>query len=266
MTPDSIPFVPLLLAAGSAGLLSAGGLLAYTVFSPRCQFWAPVVRSLPQAEAVALTFDDGPHPEFTPRVLDTLAAHGATATFFVIGRYARQHPALLRRMHAEGHTLGNHTYDHDHFGINRGRDYWDRQLADTQQAVADAVGRRPVLFRPPMGFKNWHVAATAKAQRLPIVGWSVRAYDTRPADPPALARRVIARTGGHDILLLHDGVDPARAARGAATQQHTVEALPAILAGVREKKLQVTSLVDALLAAAADREQAAARVRARAAT
>jgi peptidoglycan/xylan/chitin deacetylase (PgdA/CDA1 family) len=258
----------MILAATSAGALSAGGLLAYSVFVPRCQFWAPVVRSLPQREAVSLTFDDGPHPEYTPRILDILGERGVKATFFVIGRFAREQGALVKRIAAEGHDLGNHTLDHDHFGINRSAAYWLRQVRETQQIVADLVGMPPMLFRPPMGFKNWRIAAAVREQRLAIVGWSVRAYDTRPMDPAELARRTLRRITGHDIVLLHDGIDPERAGNAGkpASQESTVAALPAIVEGIQEKRLQMVPLVEALVLAAADRREAAERIRARAAT
>jgi peptidoglycan/xylan/chitin deacetylase (PgdA/CDA1 family) len=232
------------ITALAAGTLSGGALLAYSVFASRCQFWAPVIRSLPQRDAVALTFDDGPHPEFTPRLLDILAQHRATATFFVIGRFAQAHPTLVRRMIAEKHTIANHSLDHDRFALHQRRLYWNRQIGETQRILADITGMPPVLFRPPMGFKTGHIAAAAKEHRLPIVGWSVRSLDTRPMAPDRLAQRVIARLSGHDILLMHDGLEPARA---GASQQQTLDALPQILAGLGEKKLRVVSLLDSLL-------------------
>jgi peptidoglycan/xylan/chitin deacetylase (PgdA/CDA1 family) len=267
--PDSsqLPLLPLALTAAAAGVVSAAGLLAYSVFAPRCQFWAPVVRSLPQGNGVALTFDDGPHPASTPAVLDALAAHGVKATFFVIGRHAQKHPDLLRRIAADGHALGNHTLDHDHFGVNGNRAYWDRQLGETQNIVADITGRPPFVFRPPMGFKTWHVAAAARACGLPMIGWSVRAFDTRPSTPDALAARILRRTTGHDILLLHDGVDPARAAKNpSASQLHTAAALPALIRGIREKDLTIAPLIDALVLGADDRREATRRTREKAAT
>jgi peptidoglycan/xylan/chitin deacetylase (PgdA/CDA1 family) len=232
------------ITALAAGTLSGGALLAYSVFASRCQFWAPVIRSLPQRDAVALTFDDGPHPEFTSRLLDILAEHRVTATFFVIGRFAREQPALLRRMIAEKHAIGNHSLDHDRFGINQRRPYWRRQLAETQRIIADITGKPPLLFRPPMGFKTGHIAAAAREQRLPIVGWSLRSLDTRPTTPDKLAQRVISRLGGHDILLMHDGLEPARA---GASQQQTLDALPQILEGILAKSLRVVPLIDGLL-------------------
>jgi peptidoglycan/xylan/chitin deacetylase (PgdA/CDA1 family) len=237
------------VTAASAGILSGDALLAYSVFMPRCQFWAPVIRSIPDRETVALTFDDGPHPEFTPRILDILAQQQVRATFFVIGRNAEKHPDLVKRIAAEGHTLGNHTLDHDRFGVNQKREYWRRQIQETQRIVAQIVGQPPVLFRSPMGFKTGHSAAAAKEARLPFVGWSVRSLDTRPLPAEKLARRVIARTTGNDIVLLHDGLEATRAAKGAS-QKNTVDALPAILEGLSEKRLRPLSLLDALLASA----------------
>jgi peptidoglycan/xylan/chitin deacetylase (PgdA/CDA1 family) len=261
--PDDPSFFPLAIAGAAAGLFSASALWAYSVFAPRCQFWAPVLRSLPQRDAAALTFDDGPHDRSTPAILEHLARHNARATFFVIGQCAKRHPRLLRQIVDQGHTLGNHSFDHDHFGVNRNRAYWDAQLTDTQNLIADIAGTPPILFRPPMGFKTRHIPAAAAALKLPIIGWSVRAHDTRPIPAPELARRIVRKTTGHDILLLHDGIEPHRPPE--SSQQHTVDALPAILEGIRQKKLAIVPLIDALLAASHDMRQAAERTRARAA-
>ena len=259
--PGDVSLIPFLLPAGLGGALSAGGLWAYSVFSPRCGFWSPVVRSLPQSNAVGLTFDDGPHAEFTPRVLDILAEHQVTASFFVIGRFAREQPAIVRRIFEEGHSLGNHSLDHEHFGVNRPRGYWDRQLGETQKIVADITGRLPLLFRPPMGFKTRHIAAAARGLRLPVVGWSLRGWDAgkKGVQRGELSRRILKRVGGHDIVLLHDGVEPFRPA--GSSQAATVEALPAILRGLAEKELRAVSLVEALVAGSEDLKAAAARAK-----
>jgi peptidoglycan/xylan/chitin deacetylase (PgdA/CDA1 family) len=239
--------IPLAITGIATGIVSASAVWAYSIFAPRCQFWAPVIRSLPQRDAVSLTFDDGPHPVYTPRILDILAERRIKATFFIIGRFAREHPEVVSRIHAEGHVIGNHSWDHEHFGVNRKRAYWDHQLLETQKVIAGITGMPPMIFRPPMGFKTRHIAAAAAALSLPIIGWSVRALDTRPTTGEALAKRVLNRTAGHDILLLHDGVEPFR--KAGSTQQATVDALPAILAGIAEKKLHAVSLIDALVAA-----------------
>jgi peptidoglycan/xylan/chitin deacetylase (PgdA/CDA1 family) len=258
-----VPLLPLVATALSAGVLSAGGLLAYSVFSPRCQFWAPVVRSLPVREEVALTFDDGPHPEFTAGVLDVLAREKVRATFFVIGRFAKEYPSLVRRMADEGHAVGNHSYDHEHFGVNKNRAYWEGQIRETQKVVLGITGEAPVLFRPPMGFKTWNIAGAAKAARLPVIGWSVRGFDTQAIGAQELTRRVVKKTTGHDIVLLHDGVDPHRKGGKDISQKQTVEALPGVIAGIREKGLKIVPLVEALVAGAALQKEAARRVAAR---
>jgi peptidoglycan/xylan/chitin deacetylase (PgdA/CDA1 family) len=224
------------------------------------------VRSLPQSNAVGLTFDDGPHPEFTPRILDILAEHRVTASFFVIGRFAREQPALVRRIFQEGHSLGNHSLDHEHFGVNRPRKYWDRQLGETQKIVADITGYLPLMFRPPMGFKTRHIAAAAKALKLPVIGWSLRGWDAgkKPVSAGELSRKILKRVGGHDIVLLHDGVEPFRLA--GSSQAATVKALPEILRGLAERELRAVSLVEALVAGSEDLKAAAARAKARAGT
>ena len=126
-------------------------------FAQRCGFWAPVVRGLPQREGVAVTFDDGPDERFTPRMLDILAAEGkggVKGTFFVIGRRAAALPGLVRRIFEEGHTIGNHSLDHERFRMGRGRAYWREQIAETQKIVAEITGEPPVMFRPPWGYKT----------------------------------------------------------------------------------------------------------------
>jgi peptidoglycan/xylan/chitin deacetylase (PgdA/CDA1 family) len=230
--------------AASAGVLSAAALWAYSVFVPRCQFWAPVIRSIPQSDAVALTFDDGPHPVFTPQILDILARYEAHATFFVIGRFAAEHPGIIRRIHQEGHAIGNHTLDHDHFGVNQKFPYWQRQLGETQKIVGDITGQPPYLFRPPMGFKTRHLARAARELHLPIVAWSLRAYDTRPVSTEKIANRIIKGCGGHEIVAMHDGLEPARS---NASQQNTVDALPMVLEALRVKNIAAVSLLKALL-------------------
>ncbi len=244
---NDVPVLPSVIFGGAAGAISVAGLWAYSVFVPRCQFWAPVIRSLPQREGVALTFDNGPDAEITPRVLDALAAQQVKATFFVIGRRAREQAAMLKRIHSEGHAIGNHSFDHDPAGWKRGRLYWERQLSDTQATVVDITGQPPLLFRPPWGRKTRHIGAVAQGLRLPIIGWSVTAGPGL-ADAGAYAERLMKRVSGHDILLLQDGPEPGNG-RANGSIETALAALPAMIESIREKKLQVVPLIDALVAA-----------------
>lgn len=252
---DSVNVMPLVLG-GVAGVFSASGLWAYSVFAPRCQFWAPVIRSLPQREAVALTFNDGPHPQYTPRVLEILARHGVKAAFFVIGRNAQAHPDLIRQIHAAGHDIGNHSWDHAPFRL-RDEVYWQKQIRRTQEAVGEITGSPPLLFRPPAGYKTRALARAAKEARLPIIGWSVRAK-AAPAD--SVAQRLIRSTTGHDIVVMHDGTPPHL----QISRQYTLEALSAYLEAIVDKKLQFVPLVTTLVAASADLRAGAEKAKRRA--
>ena len=190
---------------------AAGGVLVQATVSPRSSFWGPVVsRGNPDRPHVALTFDDGPTPGFTDRVLDTLGELGVRAAFFVVGRNARQHPALVERIHTEGHLVGNHTQDHARLGL-LGRDgYWLDQVRLADETVRAIIGRRPALFRPPMGLKTWHTTRATAATGHTIVTWTRRALDGLGTAPPpeTIVRRLAEPSEPGDILLLHDGVEP----------------------------------------------------------
>lgn len=132
---------------------------AWVIVSSRSQFLVESVHRLPAAigeseDLVAFTFDDGPDPVTTPQVLALLARHRAKATFFVVGSRARKHPELVRRIVAEGHTVGSHTFDHSHtfhfMAPRRQREELERGIA----AIAAVTGERPKLFRPPQGLRT----------------------------------------------------------------------------------------------------------------
>ncbi len=258
-----MPAIPLALAALTAGGGSVLALWAYSVFVPGCGFWAPVIRAMPQREAAALTFENGPDKHVTPRVLDILAEAGIKATFFVIGQKARTHPDLIRRIHAAGHAIGNHTLDHPPFRFNRSWAYWQKQIGETQNIVADITGQPPVLFRPPLGYKTRSMAAAAREMRLPMIGWTVRGPATSGQTAEHFAARVLKRTTGHDILLFEEHPDPHR--RHAADPQIMLAALPAILRAIPEKKMQIVPLIESLVSASDDYKRAAERRRLRAA-
>lgn len=129
-------------------------------------------------KVVYLTFDDGPHPPETERVLDVLCEHGARATFFLIGSKVSGNEALLRRMLEEGHALGLHTYSHaGTFPLLS----FDKMLADVNEgkrAVESVAGKKISLFRPPFGVTNPTIAKVVRTLGLHTVGWDVRSFDT----------------------------------------------------------------------------------------
>jgi len=221
-------------ALGAAGL-AAGAVGAHAMFAPRSRLFGPVIARGSDTHAVALTFDDGPWPGSTDVILDLLASHGVPAAFFVIGRYARDRGDLIRRIHGDGHVLGNHSYDHARLGMLRGRRYWREQIERTDEAVERAAGVRPQFFRPPMGFKSPHLMRALVAHT--VITWSRRAFDGVDTAPDHIVRHA-SRAAGGDIILLHDGRDPASQRPIGAT----AAALSRIIATLREKGLSFLRL------------------------
>jgi peptidoglycan/xylan/chitin deacetylase (PgdA/CDA1 family) len=202
-------------------------LLAYHVFVPRAQGLVRAHRRFSTARReVWLTIDDGPDPEDTPRILELLAAHGARATFFVIGERAGIHPELIRAIVAAGHEVGHHTQTHPLAA------FWcasparvNRELDAGLEALR-AVGVRPTRFRPPVGIKNFWLARALRARGLTCVGWSARGLECRRRDPEAVVESVLRGLAPGGILLLHEGPRVPAAIR--------VEAIRGVLERLRD--------------------------------
>lgn len=154
--------------------------------------------------AVYLTFDDGPHPEHTPRVLDVLERHGAHATFFLIGDMAARHPALVRRIAAAGHAIGNHSHTHPEFRrlpLPRQLD----EIARADAALHGILGARPIPFRTPRGALPPRLVTHLAARGRPIVYWSYDTLDYRRPDAEQLLAMLRAEPPvAGDIVLMHD--------------------------------------------------------------
>ncbi len=195
-----------------------------------------VVKRGPARPMVALTFDDGPDPEHTPRILDALAASGARATFFMVGTQAEALPGIARSVAAAGHDVGNHTYGHRHlWTLSPGASIAevDRGAA----AVADATGVMPRYFRPPWGTFNWAAYVRAGELGEERILWSVRPEGWLSPVPAArMAELVVRRAHPGAIVNLHDhGGHPS-------TPDATWAALPKMIAGLRTRGLEVVPL------------------------
>jgi len=170
--------------------------------SARPPFLGTLVRVDTEVPAVALTFDDGPNPDATPRLLDLFAAHGAHATFFMVGKSVRCHRALAERIAAEGHALGNHTWDHQSMPLlsRRGR---RTQLRWCQEELPTGA---PRLFRPPWGHQS--LASRLDAARLGfrVIAWDVMAEDWRGDDATTLTERMVQKIRPGSIVVLHDAL------------------------------------------------------------
>ncbi|MER6366083.1 polysaccharide deacetylase family protein [Kitasatospora sp. NPDC001527] len=189
---------------------------------------------------VALTFDDGPHPEFTPQVLDVLERHDAPAAFFCIGLNALAHPGVVRRIARAGRTLGNHTWSHAYLP-DLGPNGLALQLGRTREVLAEACGddRQVRWLRPPYGGRSPQLLRTVDALGLITVLWDVDAKDWSRPGPAAIAERVLGRVRPGSVILLHDG---------GGDRSQTVAALPAVITGLRDRGYRIVDL-DTLLAA-----------------
>lgn len=202
--------VPLAAAGGGAlGLLS---VVMAGVVEPRLGMFIDVVNRgapNPVAPRVALTFDDGPDLEHTPRVLDALEAAGARATFFVIGRkLAGERGKLARRAREAGHSIGCHSFGHDRLFALRSAKTVRDDLLQALKTIEDVTGASTKLFRPPIGHTNPTIARVAEELDLDVIGFSVRGYDgTARAREENVRARVIDGLADGAIVLLHDGAE-----------------------------------------------------------
>ncbi len=211
-----------------------GGLFLYAtlgVLWPQCGMYGDArARGKAGARSIALTFDDGPHPVTTRAVLAILAAYDVRATFFVLGHKVEAHPDVVREIHAAGHALGVHGFQHDHLFSLRSSHYALAQIERTQRAIANACGVTPTLFRPPIGFASHLTFRGAERAAVQVVAWSVRSLDgLQSARPTRVAQRVIRNLEDGAIVLLHDAAE-----RDDFTPA-SIAALPAILDALRER-------------------------------
>lgn len=229
----SIVVAPLPLWFALFAWTGYAGLVTWGVLSPSLEMFAKVVWRGPEgARGVALTFDDGPHPEFTRAVLEALDRAGAKATFFVVGEKGARHPEILREIVARGHLLGVHGHRHDRALAFRSFERVRSDLADAVGVVASATGERPVFYRPPVGQTNPQIARAAKELGLTIVGWSLRGLDGVRAKPDRVTARIVPRLRDGAIVLLHDSAEKDDHKPAAP------EALPGILVAMRMRGLE----------------------------
>ena len=177
---------------------------------------------------IALTFDDGPDPAWTPRVLDRLAAGGVRATFFVVGERAERAPDVVRRMAAEGHEIGNHSWSHKSLWLCGPRATTD-EIARAHEGIAALAGTPPRHFRPPWGMVNAAMFGAVRRVGERCVFWSIQPEGQRPAAADRQVAYVLRRAHAGAIVDLHD----AEGTPGASAR--LVDALPAMLDGLRER-------------------------------
>lgn len=233
-----------------AGALAANHMVMLAgALRPRSCLLGPSVSRLPAGDAAAgrvgISFDDGPDPEVTPRVLEILAERrvgGARvgASFFVIGRRAAAHPELITEILRRGHRIENHTYRHPHHFAFLGPRAQAREIDETQDLLEDLTGRRPEWFRAPAGIRNPFLDPLLTWRGLRLASWTRRGFDTVDGRPHRVTRRLVRGLASGDVTLLHDG----SAARDGNGRPVVLEVLPRLLDALAERGWQGVPLAD----------------------
>ncbi|MDR5735800.1 polysaccharide deacetylase family protein [Caballeronia sp. LZ025] len=212
---------------------------------PRSKLLGPNWTRLPDtpsnADAVALTIDDGPDPVVTPKVLDILDRHRVRATFFCIGTRAAEHPALVREIVARGHAVENHTHRHVHtFSVTLPLRL-AKEIDSAQHALETLTGERPMFFRAPAGLRNLFLEPVLHRLDLRLAAWTRRGFDTREGDADRILERLTDGLAARDILLVHD----AGAALTSTGDPVVLAVLPRLIDIVRSSGLRFVTLRDA---------------------
>jgi len=213
---------PWLIGVPAGIALGLAGVTAYGAVHPRAQLFGHTITATEQARKLAITFDDGPNPTITPKLLDLLDRHKAKATFFLVGKYVRQSPELAKEILMRGHAVGNHTETHPNLFFC-GPEETRAELLRCSEAIGQATWEEPRWFRPPFGFRSPWVGSIALTYRMRTVMWSLIPGDWRPKPAEWLIERMtpiaeraqglpakgkgrsIADASHGDILCLHDG-------------------------------------------------------------
>jgi peptidoglycan-N-acetylglucosamine deacetylase len=247
---------PWLIGAPAMAAAAAGGV-AYAAFDPRSQLFGQHVHRTGSASKLAITFDDGPNPSITPKLLALLDKYSAHATFFLIGRYVRQEPDLVRDTIGRGHAIGNHTETHPNL-------FWSmpsrirEELEVCNRAISELLRAPPKWFRPPFGLRNPWVIPAANNLGMQSVMWTLLPGDWRARSVEWLIPRLASianraaensdgrgnfqREGFGDILCLHDGYH--RYQNG--DRRHTLAALEYWLPRWRDLGLEFVTIDEAV--------------------
>lgn len=228
-----------LIPAITLGYLSGWALLFFAAFYfsvlftgamvPQLRFYINPIRK-GNKNGLSITFDDGPHPQVTPKVLDVLNQEGVKATFFCKGFLVDENPELAQRIVNEGHIIANHTYSHQYSWGWHLFDAAKTEIIDGQRAIQRATGRISKWFRPPFGITNPHIAKAIEALGVSVIAWDLRSLDTLAATPDKVMWRLKPFLHTSSILLLHDHLP------------HTPEVVRQVIATCRQNGTPIVPL------------------------
>ena len=225
----------------AAGLGLAAGGYAYAAMWPASQLFGPTLIAPQRPGELALTFDDGPNPAWTPRLLEVLASHDVHATFFLVGKFAQAEPELVRQIVSSGHTIGNHSWSHPNLALTAARRV-EEELTRTSQTLEQIAGAPVRFFRPPFGARRPHVLHTARRLGMTPVLWNAMTTDWSEPSADRIARRLTSaidqrqRRGWAANIVLHDGSHSGL----GANRGPSVEAAGQLMAHYKESHRFVT--------------------------
>lgn len=188
-----------------------------------------------QQKNIALTFDDGPHPQYTTEILDLLNEYNIKATFFVLGKFAEQYPDIVKRQASEGHEIGNHTYSH--INVKRvSKEKFEEEFNKTNEIIFSLTGIESQTFRPPYGFCDEKSTSITDKNKCNVVLWSFK-QDSKDWNNPGIekiANTILSQIENGDIILLHDNV--------YHDESHTVEALKIVLPELKKRNYRFVTI------------------------
>jgi peptidoglycan-N-acetylglucosamine deacetylase len=230
-----------------SALLANHVVLAAAGLWPRSQLLGANWTRLPERGnlalcGVAITIDDGPDPDVTPRVLELLEGYEARASFFCIGERVLRYPDLAQEIVRRGHVIENHSQRHRHNFSLLGPGGMNSEVSQAQESIYRVTGSSPQFFRAPAGLRNPFLDPVLSRLKLRLASWTRRGFDTVSADAEAVFRRLANPLQAGDILLLHDG-HAARTRRGQAV---ILDVLPRLLDALRARGLKSVTLRSAL--------------------
>jgi peptidoglycan/xylan/chitin deacetylase (PgdA/CDA1 family) len=189
----------------------------------------------PNDKVIALTFDDGPWPDYTVKVLNVLRENNIKATFFVVGQNLKNYPNLAKQVVADGHVIGNHTWHHWYHFFNQQAAAFE--IDHTSELISQVTGAKTTLFRPPGGMLHNGLASYAKNNKYTVVMWSADSVDYSRPNASTLTSRVLKQAKPGGIVLMHDG---------GGNRSHTVAALPKIISKLKQQGYRFVTIPELL--------------------
>lgn len=194
-------------------------------------------------KVVALTFDDGPSPIWTPKVLDELKKAGLKATFFMIGEYVKRYPQIVKRAQEEGHEIENHSYDH-HVLIYYKMDELEREIKDTEEVIKNTTGQITKYFRPPKAWLTTKEKKKIREMGYKVILWTLNSKDWVTFDDKYIVKYIVHNVRPGDIILFHDGGGVFTTEGGDRTE--TVKTIPRLVEKLKGKGYKFVTITELL--------------------